>query len=277
MLIADNVKVAGVSPPPGSYMWSWIDMSVKNGFLQDKTDYLIGRRQGSTREPGTAEQTKVGRSAFTSTDDLILTKWVVAGERIGNGLSGTSIYRALEERHPNHTWQSWRERWIKILRNRPRPSFSDEEIQLEVDQHRAQSSEAAAGPHRTPRRNQPSVAAHSGPQSSSIHNGPANPTARAPKAAAPVSSGHARRTGRVFFTEEDDQLLLNYIKGVRQKNLKNGREMNKNLVGNVIYQDFAETVCHVTLILDVKCRLLIHGSSIPPIHGIRGAIAGSDI
>lgn len=275
MLIADNVKVAGVSPPVGSYMWRWIDDSVKNGFLQDKDDYLIGRREGSARDPGTSEQTKVGRTPFTKKDDLTLTKWIAAEERMGNALSGTVIYKALERKHPHHTWQSWRDRWVKTLKSKPRPNFSEQEIGAEIDRHRSQSPEPAPGPAGSYRHAQPSQAAE--PQRRVLpntQNGPAASPGRAPMPAATAGSRSAGPKGRTFFTEEEDQMLLELIEKVRQENRVNGREANKHLSGNVIYQGFAEKVCQTNIMSISVCRLLTQRSSIPTIHGTRGAIAG---
>ncbi|KAJ4393131.1 hypothetical protein N0V93_002338 [Gnomoniopsis smithogilvyi] len=239
MLIADNIKVAGVSPPLGSYMWRWIDDSVKNGFLQDKDDYLIGRREGSAREPGTSQPIKVGRTPFTSKDDLILTRWVVAEERMGNVLSGNVIYKALERKHPHHTWQSWRDRWVKTLRSRTRVTFSDEEIQAEIDRHRNQSPEPAPADASASRRFQIRQTAPLQPQPPNSQHGPATPPARAPIPATPTSSGHTGRKQRIPFTKEEDQLLLDFIEEVRRNNRESLREENQNLSGNVIYQDFA--------------------------------------
>lgn len=244
MLIADNIKVAGVSPPLGSYMWRWIDDSIKNGFLQDKDDYLIGRREGSAREAGTSQPIKVGRTPFTKKDDLILTKWVVAEERMGSVLSGNVIYKALERKHPHHTWQSWRDRWVKGLRSKPRPTFTDEEILEEIDQHRNQSPEPAPGSASASRRPQTRQPVPLQPASSKKQSGPSASPVRASISVAPTSSGHARPRGKAYFTEEEDQLLLDLIEEVRRKNRKKGREENKNLGGNVIYQDFAQEVCY---------------------------------
>lgn len=243
MLIADNIKVAGVSPPLGSYMWRWIDDSVKNGFLQDKDDYLIGRREGSSREPATSQPTKVRRTPFTNKDDLILTKWVLAEERRGTLTSGNVIYKALERKHPHHTWQSWRDRWVKGLRSRPRPTFADEEIQAEIDEHRAQSPEPAPGPASASRRPQTRQAAPLQSRPSNNQNGPANTPARAPIPANPTSSSPSGPKGRTSFTEEEDRLLLGLIEEVRRNNRANNRSENKNLGGNAIYKDFANKVC----------------------------------
>lgn len=249
MMIADNVKVAGISPPIGSYMWRWINDSVENGFLQDKDDYLIGRREENTRASAHSRPTKVGRTPFTPKDDVILTKCVIAAERMGSGLSGNAIYQALERRHPHHTWQSWRDRWVKVLRNRPRPIIPDEEIQAEIDQHRDALLQSTPDPTRAVRQSRRSQAAAALPtqQSDPQHN-PASPSRRR----------HLGPKEKVPFTKEDDQLLLEFIEFVRHRNMSEGREENANLSGNAIYKDLAKEVCHVryyqtfNILIDVK-------------------------
>lgn len=90
MLIADKMKIGGISPPVGAYTYEWIEFSVKNGYLENKDDYMI-RAQSSG-------QTKLTRTPFTDKDDLILTKWVLAHERKFHSLQGNHIYQELERR-----------------------------------------------------------------------------------------------------------------------------------------------------------------------------------
>lgn len=246
MLISDNVKVAGNIPIVGSYMWRWIDDSVKNGFLQDKDDYLIGRREGSTREPVNSRPSKVGRTPFTPRDDLILTKCIMAEERMGSALSGNVIYKALERRHPQHTWQSWRDRWVKVLRNKPRPNISDEEIQAEIDQHHGPLPQPTPGSARAARQPQVSQAAALSPQQSSTQHNPAPPAGSSPSPATPSRSRRSGPKEKVPFTKEDDLLLLECVEYVRHKNRADGLEENTNLRGNSIYQTLANKVCRAT-------------------------------
>lgn len=95
MLIADNIKKGGVSPPDGSYSWKWIDISVKNGFLEDKSDYLI---RTQVREVGSCQPAKARRNPFTQTDDAILAKWVVSNGRMDEPDSNVEMYKKLERR-----------------------------------------------------------------------------------------------------------------------------------------------------------------------------------
>lgn len=246
MMISDNVKVAGNIPIVGSYMWRWIDDSVKNGFLQDKDDYLIGRREGSAREPVNSRPTKVGRNSFTPRDDLILTKCIMAEERMGSALSGNVIYKALERRYPQHTWQSWRDRWVKILRNKPRPNISDEEIQAEIDQYHCSLPQPSPGSARAAGQSHVGQVAALPPQQPSTQHNPAPPPGPSPSPAARSRSRPLGPREKVPFTKEDDHLLLEYIEYVRHKNRTGRLEENTNLRGNSIYKDFAEKVGHAT-------------------------------
>lgn len=94
MLIADHL-VRPQAAPAGSYSWLWIENSVKNGFLEDKEGYLVGRPAGTSRPVGSAEPTKSTRTPFTAEDDLILTKWVLAAEKRGESTKGNVLYEKL--------------------------------------------------------------------------------------------------------------------------------------------------------------------------------------
>ncbi|CAN8098360.1 unnamed protein product [Discula destructiva] len=248
MLIADHLKAGGVSPPPGSYSWQWIDTSVKNGFLEEKDDYLIGRRVATARDAGALESAKVGRTPFTKHDDLILTKWVLAEERKGNPVSGRAVYQALERTNPRHTWQSWRDRWVRILCNRPRPSIPEEELEVEVDGHHAKSPDAAAkhpqpsGKNQPSGKDQPIRPATPSPPVAEPPPGPSSPRGRAPQPkspSAPPSSIREGAKGRTAFSKEDDRLLLEYIEVKREQNRKANDNEDRDLRGNVIYKAFA--------------------------------------
>lgn len=96
MKIADNVKRGGVLPPPGSYSYQWIEFSIKNGQLENKDDYEIGPPLGTSRQIGSAQQTRTTRTTFTVKDDLILTQWVLSKEWKGQAASGNEMYKELE-------------------------------------------------------------------------------------------------------------------------------------------------------------------------------------
>ncbi|KAK0739055.1 Rap1 Myb domain-containing protein [Apiosordaria backusii] len=55
------------------------------------------------------------RVPFTEEDDRILIEYV---HDRWEAKSGNKIYKELEEQYPHHTWQSWRDRWVKTLSKR---------------------------------------------------------------------------------------------------------------------------------------------------------------
>ncbi|KAI4249448.1 MAG: hypothetical protein L6R42_008983, partial [Xanthoria sp. 1 TBL-2021] len=73
---------------------------------------------GSVTQPA-----KSGRTKFTAQDDHQLVNWVRTFEQRGGATSGNEIYKQLEAKNPRHTWQSWRDRWVKTLKDLPRSAF----------------------------------------------------------------------------------------------------------------------------------------------------------
>lgn len=57
------------------------------------------------------------RVPFTPEDDKILRKWVKKHDPAGIRERGNAIYQDLENEHPHHTFHSWRDRWLKYVRN----------------------------------------------------------------------------------------------------------------------------------------------------------------
>ncbi|XP_014555796.1 hypothetical protein COCVIDRAFT_27370 [Bipolaris victoriae FI3] len=111
--------------PPGSISYEFITKSIKDGELCDPKDHPAGPPVGEAREPGAIHQpTKSGRTPYTAEEDRILYKWVHDAESNGNPVSGNEIYKQLEQKYPQHTWQSWRDRYLKQLRNRPPSAFN---------------------------------------------------------------------------------------------------------------------------------------------------------
>ncbi|KAL3962596.1 hypothetical protein ACCO45_004119 [Purpureocillium lilacinum] len=113
ILIADHARK---DAPAGSYSWKFVTESVENGIIQIKDRYRIGpdpdlpRTVGSTDRPGKATRTR-----FTHSEDVALVKWVL---RHGEHFAGNKIYQEFERANPRHTWQSWRDRFTKMLQPR---------------------------------------------------------------------------------------------------------------------------------------------------------------
>lgn len=105
--------------PPGSISYKFIDESIRHGELQDPTDHLAGPAQGAVREVGSGVPGKGTRTPFTAEDDRVLWQWVQQRKAQGGLVKGNEIYKQLEAHNPRHTAQSWRDRYIKKLMDRP--------------------------------------------------------------------------------------------------------------------------------------------------------------
>lgn len=91
MLIADHARK---DAPAGSYSFSFIEDSVKNGIIQLKDRYRIGRDPDLPRPVGAGGVTKSSRTPFTSAEDAALAKWVLS--RPGNS-TGNKIFQDYEQ------------------------------------------------------------------------------------------------------------------------------------------------------------------------------------
>ncbi|KAL4943644.1 TRF2-interacting telomeric protein/Rap1 C terminal domain-containing protein [Aspergillus oleicola] len=110
--------------PPNVYSFQFIEKSVDMGILQDLEDYRAGpstsRPVGATHIP-----TKGQRSSYTIEEDQILWDYMHPLERDSHvPIQGNKIYQEFAEKHPSHPWQSWRDRYLKRVRGRPRPGGS---------------------------------------------------------------------------------------------------------------------------------------------------------
>ncbi|CAL8578975.1 hypothetical protein XPA_004739 [Xanthoria parietina] len=109
---------------PGRFSFQYIENSVRNGALEDLENYAVGPPVGTIRAVGSRSQpVKSGRTKFTAQDDHELLNWVRTFEQRGGATSGNEIYKQLEAKNPRHTWQSWRDRWVKTLKDLPQSAF----------------------------------------------------------------------------------------------------------------------------------------------------------
>jgi hypothetical protein len=138
--IADHFRPTTCAP--GTISYTFVEKSIKDGELQDPTDHRAGPSLGEAREPGSVYRpTKSGRAAYTAEEDRILYKWVRDVQEAGAQIGGNEIYMQLEAKvcinkepflnlvanepqYPRHTWQSWRDRYHKQLKNRPPSAFN---------------------------------------------------------------------------------------------------------------------------------------------------------
>ncbi|KAK0629228.1 hypothetical protein B0T17DRAFT_524993 [Bombardia bombarda] len=182
--IADHARK---NVPPQSVSWKYIEDCVKKGELLNSEEYKIAHA-AEPRPVGATQAIKGTRNPFTTGDDQTLIRWVLRHERNGASVKGNAIYQSLAEKHPNHTWQSWRDRWVKNYDTIPRDSLPNI------------GESPPPSPPRPKDTRQPSPAA------------PGSPTLSARRAAAPPPTQTTRTTkGRVPFTEEDDKLLNKHV------------------------------------------------------------------
>ncbi|KAH7397337.1 hypothetical protein BKA66DRAFT_408698 [Pyrenochaeta sp. MPI-SDFR-AT-0127] len=121
-LIADHFRK---DCPPGSISYQFVDKSIQQGEIRDPEDHRCGPPLGEAREPGaTNRPAKGARTAYTAEEDRVLYKWVRDAEAAGGLVKGNEIYKQLGAKYPRHPWQSWRDRYIKQLQNRPPSAFN---------------------------------------------------------------------------------------------------------------------------------------------------------
>ncbi|KAL3437314.1 Rap1 Myb domain-containing protein [Aspergillus tetrazonus] len=107
--------------PANVYSYQFIEKSIQKGRLEDLEAYKAGpsttRPVGATNIP-----TKGQRAAFTIEEDQLIYDYMQHYERDPlSSVMGNKIYQLFAANHPGHTWQSWRDRYLKRLRGRPRP------------------------------------------------------------------------------------------------------------------------------------------------------------
>ncbi|KAL9578537.1 MAG: hypothetical protein Q9203_007060, partial [Teloschistes exilis] len=116
-LFGANVKIvdhARKEKLPDTYSYRYIELSIRNGILEDLEQHAVGPPPGTVRTSGsTVHPPKSGRTKFTEEDDDFVKRWVVEARRQGGQISGNEIYKQLEAK-------SWRDRWVKHLQYQPR-------------------------------------------------------------------------------------------------------------------------------------------------------------
>lgn len=134
-LIADHVRHRDA--PPGALSYQFLEECGKQGRLlsaDERAAHLCGPKPGSVREVADASRaSKVHRTAFTPDDDDIIREWVKDAVRRGDSHAGNDIWKGLERLNKRHTWQSWRDRWVKKLRDRMPPQWDTDIRGLEDD------------------------------------------------------------------------------------------------------------------------------------------------
>jgi hypothetical protein len=109
------------NPPPGMYSYRYVEHSVRNGQLEDLETHRIGGLDSRAARPvgSVILASKGSRTTFTEADDRFLWEWVKPHEGL-RGAAGNVIYQQLEAANPRHTYQSWRDRWLKYVQHQKR-------------------------------------------------------------------------------------------------------------------------------------------------------------
>ncbi|KAK4038207.1 Telomeric repeat-binding factor 2-interacting protein 1 [Parachaetomium inaequale] len=210
VLIADHARKGC---PAGSVSWRYIDDCLAKGELVNIEEHRI-HAANSTRPP------KGIKVPYTKLDEQILVTWV----RQSDDVSGNEIYKKLAERYPQHSWQSWRDKWVNKMSRLP-----EENLPPSLPELPPPRPQPGGGPRATPDTAAPARAA---------------PAKAAPARAAPARAAPARpdatpasrgsrdlvKKTRIRFTEEDDKLLTEYVADrVRAGKGPNGNEIYKDL------------------------------------------------
>lgn len=119
-LIVDHVRK---NVPPGGISYEFIEQSIRRGERENPENYRAGPPEGTVRDIGSSISAKSSRVPYTAEDDRQLYNWVKDHERKSGAISGNEIYKQLETENPRHPWQSWRDRYIKQLMNKPSSAF----------------------------------------------------------------------------------------------------------------------------------------------------------
>ncbi|KAK3401933.1 hypothetical protein B0T20DRAFT_492913 [Sordaria brevicollis] len=130
LLIADHARK---DVPAGSVSWKYITDSISEGELADIDIYKIDvKAKGGRTAKGAGSSSKSvpgkrTRTPFTPQDDHLLIHWVLQGEGIARGQGsarGNQLYKDLADKYPHHTFQSWRDRFIKLYDHINRDSLA---------------------------------------------------------------------------------------------------------------------------------------------------------
>lgn len=82
-----------------SYSYKYIELSLRNGRLEDLSNHAAGPPAGTVRSVGSVVQpARSTRQKYSAEDDRILVEWVKTHPQSRGGTEGAEIYKALEEK-----------------------------------------------------------------------------------------------------------------------------------------------------------------------------------
>lgn len=103
--------------PVGAYSYRYVELSIRRGQLENLADHAVGVATRVARPVGsTTTAPKGSRVPYTEEDDQFLWNWMKPFEDSGGAYKGNEIYKQIEQVNPRHTYQSWRDRWLKATR-----------------------------------------------------------------------------------------------------------------------------------------------------------------
>jgi hypothetical protein len=114
-IIADHMRK---DCPPTSLSYTFVEAAIRHGSIPDPNDHRAGPAPGAIRAVGSSTvPAKATRTPFTPQDDRDVCNWVHKCQQEGQAIKGYEIYKQLEAINPRHTFQSWRDRYLKKLMN----------------------------------------------------------------------------------------------------------------------------------------------------------------
>lgn len=95
------------------YDYQYVDDSLQANQLQDPNAYRVQLPAPADRPVGSRTLGgKSSRTRFTPQDDQLLYNWIVPFRDNGGRWKGNDVYQQLARKYPQHTYQSWRSRFI---------------------------------------------------------------------------------------------------------------------------------------------------------------------
>ncbi|KAK5226966.1 hypothetical protein LTR72_002956 [Exophiala xenobiotica] len=106
---------------PGTHSYRYVELSIRNSKLEDLAAHAVGASTRVSRPVGsTVTAPRSGRVPYTEADDQFLWNWMKPFEERGGAYKGNEVYKQIEQENPRHTFQSWRDRWLKNTRYQKR-------------------------------------------------------------------------------------------------------------------------------------------------------------
>jgi len=117
---------------PGTHSYTFIEQSIKKGIREDLTAHRVGVTASVDRPVGSIVTGPKGtRTPFTEEEDQFLWNAIKPLEARGGSVAGNEVYKQIARLRPRHTFQSWRDRYLKKVRQQNRSITG--QVSLEAD------------------------------------------------------------------------------------------------------------------------------------------------